>query len=222
MTRQNRVTPTGDFISDPARGTLMGNRGILHDAEGNLGPARWKHRAWVCCLLSFKQRRRPIMAPNRYTELFFLDECVALAAGHRPCGECRRHDAQRFRAAWTQAHGTVENTGENTAKASLEKTPTIDRLLHAARVNRYKSQITHTAPAASLPNGTFINAPINASINGPVPSLIWGPQIFPYSPKGYLAPIPRPTGTVTVLTPAPIVATLTHGYLPTRHASAMT
>ena len=83
MPLQNRVTPTGEIVADPARGTLMGNRGILHDASRRLGAARWRHQHWISCRLSFKGRRRAVMAPHRYTELFFLDEATALAAGHR-------------------------------------------------------------------------------------------------------------------------------------------
>ena len=96
MPLQNRVTPGGEIIADPARGTLMGNRGILHDAGQRLGVARWRHPHWIYCRLSFKGRRRAVMAPGRYTELFFLDEASALAAGHRPCYECRREDFLRF------------------------------------------------------------------------------------------------------------------------------
>ena len=87
MPLQNRVTPGGEIIADPARGTLMGNRGILHDAQQRLGRVRWRHPNWICCLLAFKGRRREVMTPHRYTELFFLDEATALAAGHRPCCE---------------------------------------------------------------------------------------------------------------------------------------
>src|SRR5688500_15168681 len=98
MPLQNRVTPFGEIEAAPARGLFMGNRGILHDANQQLGRARWRHKSWVTCLLSFKDRRREVMAPRRYTELFFCDEAVALAAGHRPCAECRREDYERFRA----------------------------------------------------------------------------------------------------------------------------
>ena len=101
MPLQNRVTPEGDIIATPARGTMMGNRGgAFHTPEQTLGPRRWRTKAWICCVLEFKGRHRAVMQPNRYTELFFLDEATALAAGHRPCFECRRRDALRFAEAW--------------------------------------------------------------------------------------------------------------------------
>ena len=100
MPLQNRVTPYGDIIAVSARGTLMGNRGRLHDAIGRVVRRQVSsYSAWVTCLLAFKGRRRTVMAPGRYTELFFLDEATALSAGHRPCGECRRADYRRFKAA---------------------------------------------------------------------------------------------------------------------------
>ena len=91
MARQNRVTPLGDLIADPARGLVYGNRGCLHDDEGELR-RRYAGRRWIACRLRFKDRRRRVMQPGRYTELFFLDEATALAAGHRPCAGCRRED----------------------------------------------------------------------------------------------------------------------------------
>jgi len=101
---QNRVTPRGDIIATPARGTLMGNRGCLHDeARRIVRPIVGGYRAWVTCVLTFKGRRRPVMRPGRYTELFFLDEATALAAGHRPCAECQRQRYQLFRAHWAAA-----------------------------------------------------------------------------------------------------------------------
>jgi hypothetical protein len=101
MARRNRVSPFGNIEADPARGTLMGNRGCLVNASGEL-VRDWNGKRWITCLLEFKGRppRRPLMAPGRYTELFFLDEATACAAGHRPCFECRRADANAFAAAW--------------------------------------------------------------------------------------------------------------------------
>ena len=105
MPLQNRVSPLGEIVATAERGGLMGNRGILHDRDRRLGVSRWKHPHWVCCRLAFLGRHRPVMTPGRYTELFFLDEATALAAGHRPCAECRRADYTRFLDAWTAAHG---------------------------------------------------------------------------------------------------------------------
>jgi len=104
MPLRNRVTPFGDLVAVPDRGALMGNRGVLHDDERRI--VRFSQgRRWIACLTDVKGRRRPLMTPGRYTELFFLDEATALAAGHRPCWECRRADALRFRDAWARAAG---------------------------------------------------------------------------------------------------------------------
>src|ERR1700732_822885 len=99
MARQNRVTPAGDVIATPERGTFLGNRGVLHDDQGRIKRA-WQLKRWIVCVLEFKGRRRAVMTPGRYTELFFLDEATALAAGHRPCAECRRERFNAFREAW--------------------------------------------------------------------------------------------------------------------------
>jgi hypothetical protein len=101
--RRNRVTPFGEIIATEARGLLYGNRGVLHDNDGTLVRS-WQVRRWIACRLEFKGRRRPLMRPGRFTELFFLDEATALAAGHRPCAECRREDFLRFRQMWMDLH----------------------------------------------------------------------------------------------------------------------
>lgn len=102
MALQNRVAPDGSIHAVRPRGTFMGNRGVLHDAAQRLHPTRrWRTKAWIVCLTRFGGRRRPVMAPGLYTELFFLDEVTALAAGHRPCFECRRRDAIAFAEAFT-------------------------------------------------------------------------------------------------------------------------
>ncbi|MBI1217841.1 MAG: hypothetical protein GC186_04765 [Rhodobacteraceae bacterium] len=201
MARQNRVTPEGEIVADPARGLFMGNRGCLHDDAGRIGTARWRHPHWVTCVLAFKGRRRPIMAPRRYTELFFLDEAVALAAGHRPCAECRRADYLRYRAAF--------------ASAPLSA-PEMDRILHPARVTRGRAQVTYSALVDDLPSGTFLRLP-----DGAAPLLLTDNGLLPYTPSGYGAALPRPSqATVTVLTPAPTVLALRHGYRPVLHPTA--
>jgi hypothetical protein len=203
MMLQNRVTPKGDIIADPARGTLMGNRGILHDAERRLGAARWRHPHWIFCRLAFKGRRRPIMAPHRYTELFFLDEATALAAGHRPCCECRREDLLRFQAAWRRAFRTHD------AKAGV-----IDRALHKARVEpRSRRQIRFEAPLDELPDGALVLLPQECS-----PFLVEGDRLHPWHPGGYGPPRARRAGRASVLTPAPTIAVLRAGYRPARAA----
>ncbi|ABG32656.1 hypothetical protein CEP88_05420 [Roseobacter denitrificans] len=192
MPLQNRVQPTGEIIAHPARGQFMGNRGVLHDSDQRLGKARWRHKAWVTCVLSFKNRRRALMSPRRYTELFFLDEAVAFAAGHRPCGECRRADYNRFRTA----------AGITTPIAAY------DSMLHAQRVvpRRYE-HLRYTADIAELPDGAFILSESGAA------HLAWGDALLPYSPSGYGPPIRRPAqGSVTVLTPKPLVDVLHAGY----------
>jgi hypothetical protein len=196
MPLQNRVTPTGHIIADPARGALMGNRGILHDAEQRLGAARWRHCHWIFCRLAFKGRRRQIMAPRRWTELFFLDQATALAAGHRPCCECRRSDFLRFQEAWRCAFGARD------AKAGV-----IDRALHQARVEpRSRRQIRFEAELDDLPDGAFVLLP------GTAPLLLWGDQLHPWSPQGYGRPRARTSGRACVLTPAPTIAVLRSGY----------
>ena len=201
MALQNRVLPTGEIVAMAARGMFMGNRGILHDDRQRLGTARWRHKAWVCCVLSFKGRRREVMAPGRYTELFFLDEAVALAAGHRPCAECRRADHERFRAAWAAATG------------ALPRAPEMDATLHAARVTRARAQLRHVAPAETLPDGAFF------LLEG-VAHLVSGDAARPFAPAGYGAARPRPMGAVTVLTPWPSLAVLAAGYRPVLHPTA--
>lgn len=195
MTRQNRVMPDGRILAHPARGTLMGNRGCLHDAEGRLGPARWRSRAWVTCLLAFRGRRRAVMTPGRYTELFFLDEAVALAAGHRPCGECRRAEYARFRSAWQAAHGPG-------TRAEM------DAALHASRTGPRLS-----ARPADLPDGAFVTEAR--------PLLVWQGQALPFSPEGYGAAVALPDGPLTVLTPPATLAALRAGYRPTPHQGAV-
>src|SRR5690606_9191936 len=125
MPLQNRVTPEGEIIATAARGTLMGNRGgCLHGPDRRLGRRRWVTRQWICCELQFRGRHRQVMTPGQYTELFFLDEATALAAGHRPCFECRRADAVRFARTWAQIEG-------QTGRASA---PHMDAALHAERL----------------------------------------------------------------------------------------
>ncbi len=197
MVRQNRVQPTGEIIAHPARGTFMGNRGILHDAHGQLGRARWRHRAWVTCLLEFKNRHRAIMTPGNYTELFFHDEAVALAAGHRPCGECRRVDFNRFRDA-AGVRGRISD---------------FDTHLHAARaIPRKYLQNRHSGEFADLPDGSFI-----LDVDGTA-CLIHDGALWPFSPGGYGAPRRQPeSGRVTVLTPEPTLNALRAGYAPAIH-----
>lgn len=197
MPLQNRVLPDQSIVADPARGLLTGNRGILHDETRTLR-RRWTNKAWICCALDWKGVRRTPMTGRSWTELFFLDEAVALAAGHRPCATCRRLAYNLFRAAWE--HAALPGT----------KAAEIDAHLHATRLD-HRQQRRFRAEAASLPDATFIALP--------EPHLILGPHAFPYTPAGYLPPIPRPQGEVAVMTPAPLVAVLQAGYRPILHPS---
>lgn len=203
MTLQNRVMPTGDIVADPARGTLMGNRGILHDDTRTLGPARWRHRNWITCVLAFKDRKRPLMAPGRYTELFFLDEAVACAAGHRPCAECRRADFRLFRDAWVRGTGLP---GDATG---------IDAALHRARVTRDRRQVRHTRRMGDVPDGAFVMWQDAAHLRR-------GDGLFPFHPGGYGEPVavPVPDLAVTVLTPAPMADAMRAGFRPALHPTA--
>jgi hypothetical protein len=201
MPRQNRVTPFGTIIVTPERGTVFGNRGVLHDAEGRIGRS-WQLKRWLLCLLAFKGRRRPIMAPGRYTELFFLDEATALAAGHRPCAECRRDRYLAFRNAWP--------SGVLPAAA-------LDDQLHVERLNPDGSQRRFEADLDDLPDGVFLvrREPVERAY------LLWKGRLLAWSPGGYRDRLPRPHGErVAVLTPGSTVAAVRAGYAPEVHASA--
>jgi hypothetical protein len=195
------VTPFGEIVAIPERGTMMGNRGILHDAHQRLR-RRWAGRAWICCLLEFQGRRDPVMAPGHYTRLFFLDEPTALAAGHRPCAYCRRSAYNAFRDAW--ASGNPQHGLGPTPRATE-----IDRVLHAERLTDGGAKRLHPAALDGLPDGTFI-AP-----DGETRSLlIWQQQLWEWSPGGYQAADPLTSGSVLTLTPPSIVAALAAGFTP--------
>ncbi len=208
MPLQNRVTPSSEIVADPARGLFMGNRGILHDEDRTLGVARWRHRHWIICRTAFKQRHRLVMTPGNYTELFFLDEAVAMAAGHRPCAECRRTEYNAFREAWLAARGGFRPSADD-----------MDRELHIERVeSRTRRQITYRAEISDLPDGAFICLDEEPDL----PRLVIGDRLAGWTAAGYTTPVPRPgSGTVTVMTPRISVATLSAGYAPTLHKSAI-
>jgi hypothetical protein len=197
---QNRVDPQGNMISTSARGAWMGNRGQLHDSGKHiLRP--FKLKAWLICLLEFKGRRRQVMAPNRYTELFFMDEATAFSAGHRPCFECRRADYNRFKSLWLKGNPEY---GFN-EKTSFKE---IDEVLHKERIDPKRNKITYTAPIKDLPDGTFIQ------IEGQ-PYLLANKMIYHWTPAGYEKGIPQTTDAkVEVLTPKSTVNTFRAGYRP--------
>jgi hypothetical protein len=205
MPLQNRVTPEGEIVADPARGLMMGNRGgALHGADRKLGRKRWVSRQWICCLLQFNGRHREVMAPRRYTELFFLDEATALAAGHRPCFECRRADFLKFAGLWASTRGGLDR-----ATAA-----DMDKVLHAERVSSSGSKVTYQAPFTGLPAGSMVR------LRG-WPHLVAPSGVLAWSHAGYEPPSICPEDTeVEVLTPRSTVAVLLAGYRPMLHPSA--
>jgi hypothetical protein len=200
MPLQNRVDPFGELFASSARGTLMGNRGgKFHADDRSLTGRRWASRQWICCLLKFKGRRRNVWG-RYYTELFFLDEVTALAAGHRPCFECRRKDAERFAALFS---GKVRRAAADT----------MDKLLHAERLNG-KAKRTHRRKLDALPDGATI------ALEGEAFG-IRGERLLRWSPAGYVQSRPRPRGfVVDVLTPPSILSVLARGYAPLWHPTA--
>jgi hypothetical protein len=205
MPRHNRVTPYGKLIGGPERGLFWGNRGALLDRHGEV--ARYSRgQAWIICVLSFKGRRRQQWRPGRLTELYFLDEATGLAAGHRPCGECRYQEYQAFKAAFAAAV-----TGGRRAGA-----PAIDERLHADRLAGPGRRQTYRAPLAGLPDGAMVEL-------AGAPWLVWQHALLAWTPGGYREPRPLAAEggeTVTVLTPRATVAVLAAGYRPVAHPSA--
>lgn len=197
MPRPNRIQPDGTFLAIPARGAFMGNRGCLHDATGEI---RRRHQGnlWITCTLREKPSRGavPQTTPGRYTPLFFHDEAVAAAAGHRPCAECRRAAYDAFRAAWARAFGLTPKATE------------IDATLHAARIDpATRTQRRHDADLATLPDNAFI-------LWNDRPHRVEGTSLHPFAPQGYLPAIARPQARVTVLTPEPLIHVMRNGWQP--------
>jgi len=207
MARRNRVTPLSELVADPARGLVYGNRGCLHDDEGRIR-RRYNGRRWIACRLAFRGwRRHPLLQPGRFTELFFLDEATALAAGHRPCALCRREDYDRFVALWRELH-----PGQVGADA-------IDAQLHAERVAPgTRAQLRHEAPFDELPDGAFV-------LREGVPWLVRGGELLRWTPAGYTTRVPRPVGERgLVLTPPALLGVLRIGWeplVPLLHPSAL-
>jgi hypothetical protein len=200
MPLQNRVTPFGEIVALPGRGLMMGNRGVLHDDARRIVRST-QVRRWIACVLAFRGRHREVMTPHRYTELFFLDEATALAAGHRPCAECRNADYKRFRALWETCFGAPANADAMDARLHCERS--------AAGGKR-----TYRDDLANLPDGTYVALDKKAW-------LVWGAHLHEWSDSGYLARQPRAAHrSVEVLTPAAIVAMLAAGYRPQIHPTA--
>jgi hypothetical protein len=202
MPLQNRVTPTGEIIATPHRGLFTGNRGIIHDPATRTLTRRWASKAWITCVCEFRGRRREVMGGRSWTELFFLDEATALAAGHRPCFFCRRDDAVRFRAAWEEGNGVGNvRAGE------------IDAVLHRERLDgRAKRLHALAMPLKELPDGAMVQ-------QGNESYLIVQGRALSWSPSGYRnAPNPK---AATLLTPPSTLRALGAGYRPVLHESAI-
>jgi hypothetical protein len=199
---QNRVDPFGELVATPARGLMFGNRGgrFHRDDRTTLGRRRWASRQWICCVLQFKGRRRDVWGRG-YTDLFFLDEVTALAAGHRPCFECRRADAKAFAEKWAQAKSR-----------DVPHAPEMDFVLQAERLDG-RAKRTHDMNMDDLPDGAFISLDDAAFA-------VRRSHLLRWSESGYTENMARPPGKATVLTPPSIVAVLAAGYRPQWHPSA--
>jgi len=197
---QNRIDPQGNIISTSARGAWMGNRGQLH-GKGKTILRPFKLKAWITCLLEFKGWHREVMSPNLYTELFFMDEATAFAAGHRPCFECRRPDYDRFKTCWLKGNPQYGFT----EKTSIRE---IDDILHRERIDHDSNKVTFTASFSDLPAGVFIRIDDK-------PFLISGGQLYQWSPFGYGKAIHNATAQqVMVLTPQSVLNAFRAGYQP--------
>lgn len=202
MPLQNRVTPFGAIVAVAGRGTLMGNRGILHNQQRAI-VRDWQVRRWIACRLEFRGRHRAVMQPGHYTELFFLDEAAALADGHRPCAECRHADYRAFQRVWRSLYP------DQPARADA-----MDAILHTQRRIRRFVKRTHVADIDGLPNGTYINLDDCAW-------LVLDDAVVAWSADRYTHRAPRPRGNaVSVLTPPSLVAALRAGYQADIHPTA--
>jgi hypothetical protein len=205
MPLQNRVTPTGDIVATPQRGLFTGNRGIIHDpATKTLLKRRWSNPAWITCVCYFRGRRCDVMATRSWTELFFLDEATALAAGHRPCFYCRRDDANRFRAAWQRGNGV--------ARISAKQ---IDATLHRERLDGRVKRL-HPLPCAiaELPDGAMLQAGDESNCY-----LILQGRPLLWRFDGYRVVSAAPDDP-QLLTPPSTLRALGAGYKPLLHPSA--
>jgi hypothetical protein len=194
MAERNRVTPTGEIVATPLRGAWTGNRGVLHEGReivrfhsGNL---------WITCALEFRGRHRELWIPNRWTPLFFHDEAVAFAAGHRPCGECRHAEYVAYKEAWSEALG-----GEPPSAGEMNRRLHGERIFRGTHRRRF-----HEVPWADLPDGAFV-------LDAGAPRLVLGEELVAWDPSGYGERRRRPRrGTTTAITPPATLAVLLAGY----------
>ncbi|ABD88696.1 hypothetical protein [Rhodopseudomonas palustris] len=220
MPLQNRVTPTGEIVAAPQRGMFTGNRGIIHDpATRTLLNRRWSSAAWITCVCDFRGRRRDVMATPSWTELFFLDEATALAAGHRPCFLCRREDAEKFRDAWQRGNGVARADAKD-----------IDAALHAERLAGRAKRL-HPLPCAieELSDGAMLQAGVTlqaarnvdrANIADAICYLVVGGRVLLWSFDGYRA-VDVALRDAQLLTPPSTLRALAAGYRPRLHLSAL-
>jgi hypothetical protein len=202
---ENRVNPLGEIFITNARGTWMGNRGQLH-GTGKTILRPFKLKAWLICLLMFKGRNRAVMSPNQYTELFFLDEATAFAAGHRPCFECRRKDYDFFKSCWLEGNSNYGFL----KKTSIQR---IDEILHEERIDKQGKKQMFKATLKDLPDGTFF-------LQDGEPFLIARERIHHWTPFGYEKAMGLPSSRkVLVLTPRSTVNAFRSGYKPALHYS---
>jgi len=202
MPLQNRVTPAGDIIATAHRGMFTGNRGIIHDPATKTLTRRWASQAWLTCVCEFRGRRRQVMGGRSWTELFFLDEATAFAAGHRPCFFCRRDDANRFRAAWEAGNGVTQLRARE-----------IDAVLHRERLSgRSKRLHPLPMPLPQLPDGAMLQAADESFVIVQGRALQWSPAGYRAADKG-----PR---DATLLTPPSTLRAMSAGYRPVLHPSA--
>jgi hypothetical protein len=205
MPLQNRVTPFGELVAHPARGLVYGNRGCLHDDLGRIR-RQWAVRRWIACRLEFRGwHRSPLLQPGKFTELFFLDEATAFAAGHRPCALCRHEDYVRFCDVWRQSHG--DPVGADA----------IDLHLHSERIDvRTRDRRLHRAELDDLPDGAFV-------VESDVAWLVLGRALLRWTPAGYTERRRRESRSVSLLTPPSLVEVLRAGWepvVPLLHPSA--
>ena len=208
MARRNRVDPFGDLHAEPARGMFTGNRGCLVDDDRQLVRHHLSN-LWITCVTEFRGWRFPLDAPHRWTPLFFLDDAVALAAGHRPCGLCRRDDYVAYRDGVDEGLDGLERPWASTLNGRLAA----ERLRRGRGIDRAAHRRTWTADADALPDGTVV-------IDAGTARLLVGDRSLAFGFDGWHSPMPRPTGAVDVLTPPTSVLALSHGYRPTLHESA--
>jgi hypothetical protein len=202
MPLQNRVTPTGEIVAIPERGMFTGNRGIIHDpATKTLLRKRWSCPAWLTCVTEFRGRRRKVMGGRSWTELFFLDEATAFAAGHRPCFYCRRDDANRFRSCWEAGNGMSD-----------VHAPDMDAVLHRERLASGKKLHPLPMKIEKLPDGTMVQ-------DGDDSFLIARGRALRWSFAGY-EEVDRKLDHAMLLTPPSTVRSFAAGYRPALHPSA--